>query len=313
MTAHSPFEEDKIAGTLVGLAVGDALGAPAEFKSRGDVRRKFPHGMQEMRASGPWSAGEYTDDTQMALLLADSLLEKGRFDAGDIARRFRHWSRSAKDVGIQIRRVTAMKGYELDPEECSRRDFIEHPHGAAGNGAVTRCAPVALFHLGNETMLYANSRRSALVTHGDPKALTSCVLINAAIAYFILHGDRDSPWRHGMKSLTPDESAAWSRLESIASTSEENILSNGYTVSSVEASFWCFTRTESFEAAAEMAASLGGDADTTAAITGALAGAHYGYQAIPERWRTQLLKCAHIRDTALRLAAKGYGVRCVAI
>ena len=129
------------------------------------------------------------------------------------------------------------------------------------------------------------------------------ILINAAIAHFIRDGDRDSPWRHGMVKLTAEERSDWSRLECITSTSEENISSDGYTVSSVEASFWCFTRTKSFEAAVELAASLGDDADTTAAITGALAGAYYGYKAIPERWRSQLLDCAYIRDTALRLAS----------
>ena len=302
-TTLQPSEENLAMGTLVGLAVGDALGAQVEFWSRQNVRSRYPDGLREMRASGVWELGEYTDDTDMALLLADSLLDRGCLDPLDVAARFKDWARNAKDVGTQIRRVTGMKAYLVDPERCAADDYASHPNNAAGNGAVMRCAPVAIFHASNQPMLVADSKRSALLTHGDPKAQSSCVLINAAIAYFLNGGkDPTAPWEHGMAVLTAPEKAAWSRLDGIASLSEDAISSSGYTVASVEAAFWCFANTESYESATELAASLGGDADTVAAITGALAGAYYGFGAIPDRWAKHLKDLERICSTAVRLA-----------
>ena len=106
---------DRIAGCLVGLAVGDALGAPLEFLSRHQVRKRYPEGLRDMIDSRLWKKGEYTDDTQMALLIAESLLERKGFLASDLARRFQTWARTAKDVGIQTRAVVNMAGYVHDP------------------------------------------------------------------------------------------------------------------------------------------------------------------------------------------------------
>jgi|SRR6185437_2483582 ADP-ribosyl-[dinitrogen reductase] hydrolase len=97
---------DRVTGCLVGLAVGDALGAPLEFLSRQEVRKRFPQGLREMIASSLWNKGEYTDDTQMALLIAESLLENKDFVAVDAVKRFQDWARAARDVGMQTR----MKG-----------------------------------------------------------------------------------------------------------------------------------------------------------------------------------------------------------
>jgi ADP-ribosylglycohydrolase len=92
-----------LAGCLVGLAVGDALGAPLEFLPRDQVRKRFPQGLREMIASSLWNKGEYTDDTQMTLLIAESLLQNEGFVASDVAKRFQAWAKTAKDVGIQPR------------------------------------------------------------------------------------------------------------------------------------------------------------------------------------------------------------------
>jgi ADP-ribosyl-[dinitrogen reductase] hydrolase len=296
------LDEDKIIGSLIGVAVGDAFGAPVEFWPRAKVRKTYPNGLRDMRASNLWLAGEYTDDTQMTLLLADSLLEKGYLEPTDIAPRFRKWARTAKDVGIQIRRVTSMNDYDAKPENCALDDFERYPKNAAGNGAVMRCVPIALFHVRNTEMLVGDSRRSARLTHGDPKAETSCVLINAAIAHFLNGGERDEPWRHGMTFLTDTEKTLWERLDGIETLTEESISSNGYTVSSVEAAFWCFLKTESFVSAVELAVCVGDDSDTTGAVTGGLAGAYYGYDAIPARWRGRLLDLERIMKTAEKLA-----------
>ena len=294
--------EDRIAGVLVGMAVGDALAAPVEFWDRAKVRRTYPDGLQTMRKSNLWEKGEYTDDTQMALLIADSLLARQELDAMDLAKRFREWARTAKDVGNQTRRVFRTSGYEESPEARSRKDYEANPKNAAGNGAVMRCAPIALFRSDSLSMLLADSRRSARITHGDPKAQSSCVLVNVAILHLINGGAKESAWRHGMKFLMPYEKKAWVRLDLLPGLKDQDIQSGGYTVPTVEAAFWCFEHSTTFREAIEMAASLGDDADTVAAVTGAIAGAHYGYEGIPEEWRKELKDGVQIRKTALALA-----------
>jgi ADP-ribosylglycohydrolase len=274
---------DRIAGCLVGLAVGDALGAPLEFLGRHEVRKRYPEGLRDMIASRLWEKGEHTDDTQMALLIAESLLQRKGFLATDLAQRFQTWARTAKDVGIQTRSVVNMAGYAQDPEGCSSRYHAAHSDSSAGNGALMRCAPMALFCLDSTDRLVELSRASACVTHHDPKAQSSCVILNAWIQAAICRGLRDGR-AEAIALLNVTERPAWRRLERIDAYKEDDIMSSGYTVHTLEAAAWSFLTTESYEEAVVRAANLGDDADTVAAVCGALAGAYYGSGAIPDRW-----------------------------
>lgn len=144
-----------------------------------------------MTPSALWSKGEYTDDTQMALLIAESLIEKHGFVAIDIAKRFRSWAQTAKDVGVQTSAVVNMARYAEDPESCSSRYHADHPDSSAGNGALMRCAPIALFYLECLADVIEFSRASARLTHADPKAQSSCVILNLWIRTAILNSLRD--------------------------------------------------------------------------------------------------------------------------
>lgn len=291
---------DRIAGCFVGLAVGDALGAPLEFLSRRQVRKHYPEGLRDMIDSRLWKKGESTDDTQMALLIAESLLQRKGFLASDLAQRFQTWARTAKDVGIQTRAVVNMAGYVRDPEGCSSQFHTAHPDSSAGNGAVMRCAPVALFCLDSLDRVVEVSRASARVTHHDPKAQSSCVILNAWIQAAICRGIRDGRGE-AIALLNETERLVWHRLEQIEAYKEDDIKSSGYTVDTLEAAVWSFLTTASYEEAVVRAANLGEDADTVAAVCGALAGAFYGYAAIPDRWRHQLQDEALIHKIALEL------------
>jgi ADP-ribosylglycohydrolase len=291
---------EQIAGCLVGLAVGDALGAPLEFLSRHQVRKRYPEGLRDMIDSRLWKKGEYTDDTQMALVIAESLLQRKGFLASDLAERFQTWARTAKDVGIQTRAVVNMAGYAHDPDGCSSRYHTTHPDSSAGNGALMRCAPVALFCLDSLDQLVEVSRSSARVTHHDPKAQSSCVILNAWIQAAICHGVRDGR-ADAIALLNKTERPVWRRLAQIETYKEDDIMSSGYTVHTLEAAVWSFLTTESYEEAAIRAVNLGDDADTVAAVCGALAGAYYGYAAIPLKWRDQLQDETRIREIALTL------------
>ena len=294
---------DKVQGCLVGLAVGDALGAPLEFQSRAAVRKQYPTELREFKSSRLWSAGEYTDDTQMALIIANSLVDQHKLDPAAIAGGFQHWAHSAKDVGLQTRAVLHMNGITEKPEVRAREYYRSHPDSSAGNGALMRCAPVALFHLSSRPMLIADSRKSARVTHADPKAQSSCVLLNLWIAFAILTGVKDAR-SEALQQLPPAERMTWKRLMKIESLTESEISSSGYTVHTLEAAAWSFLTTSTFEDAVARAANLGDDADTVAAVTGALAGAYYGYESIPLQWRSGLLHEPEIKKLAVRLAQR---------
>jgi ADP-ribosylglycohydrolase len=255
-----------------------------------------------MIASRSWKKGEYTDDTQMALLIAGSLLQNRGFVATDLARQFRTWAETAKDVGIQTRAVVSMADYLKDPESCSSRYHADHPDSSAGNGALMRCAPIALCYLNSVEQLIETTRASARMTHHDLRAQSSCVILNAWIRAVICDGVRDGR-AEALALLSDRERSHWQRLERIETYKEDDIGSSGYTVHTLEAAAWSFLTTDCFEEAVIRAANLGDDAGTVAAVCGSLAGAYYGYRAIPYKWREQLQHEAHIREIAWALGS----------
>ena len=290
---------DKIQGCLVGLAVGDALGAPLEFLQRRVAEQTYPGGLRDMVASRNWRRGEYTDDTAMALCIAVSLLEKG-FDPIDIAKRFVNWlDTDGKGCGNQIGKILESDLYVMDPFGISESFYLDQPDNAAGNGALMRCAPIALFTLGDPKKLEEYTTRISQLTHWDPKAVESCLILNKWIVECILRGNKDPRDRI---FIAPDP--VWNRLGAIENLSASEIESTGYTVHTLEAALWSFLTTDSFEDAIVKAANLGGDADTIAAVTGALAGAYYGYSAIPQRWLDALMNRELLRKTAVGLVHK---------
>lgn len=302
---------DKVAGTLVGLAVGDALGAPLEFRSRDEVRRQYPDGLREMITSGVWEKGEFTDDTDMALMVALAFCDL-KYLFLTLQAYFRRWAMKPglrlpdapvlprKDIGRSTKAAIEMGA----DAKAARSYYAAHPNGAAGNGALMRCAPVSLFHLNSMPMLIADSRRTALMTHADPKAQSACVILNVWLQEILTKGIKDA--RELALTFVPaNERSPWHRLLNIEERPESEISSSGYTVSTMEAAAWSFLRTETFEEAVVCAANLGDDADTVAAVTGALAGAYYGWRAIPEGWRETVKAGAFIRALALELTLCG--------
>jgi ADP-ribosyl-[dinitrogen reductase] hydrolase len=261
-----------------------------------------------MIASPPWDLGEYTDDTQMALLLADSLLQHQRVIPTDLARRFHNWKKTAKDVGILTRNVLHMSNYAENPELCAARYYEHNPNDSAGNGAVMRCAPVALFCLESPQNLIEYSRSSARVTHYDPIAQSSCIVLNIWLSELITNQNRRGHLT-ATSMLDEVDCRPWQRLKRIEEVSETDISSSGFSVHTLEAAAWSFLTTTSFEDAVVRAANLGDDADTVAAVCGALAGCYYGYSEIPARWRAVLKDEQKIAQKALALASAGKALK----
>ena len=297
---------DRYRGALLGLACGDALGAPVEFKKPGTF---VP--VREMTGGGAFHLppGYWTDDTSMALCLAESLVECGGFDGRDQLARYVDWWKAGRwsstgdcfDIGAATR--GALERFVQTGEEyCGLQD----PQ-MAGNGALMRLAPVPLYYAREPEEAVRLAGESSGAPHGGRGSVGACRYFGGLLVGALEGRTKDelldlrfTPaaglWRR--KPLCPeiDEIA----LGGYKRRSPPNIRGGGYVVHCLEAALWAFCYSGSFEEAVLKAVNLGEDADTTGAVCGQLAGAYYGAGAIPERW----LKALHRREEIAAMAER---------
>ena len=298
---------DRYLGALQGLAVGDALGTTLEFRPPGSFEP-----ITDMVGGGPFGLrpGEWTDDTSMALCLAESLIECQSFNPSDQLDRYVRWSRDGHlssngrcfDIGTTVAAALRRYQYSGGPE-CGSTD----PY-SAGNGSIMRLAPVPLFYARDPRRAIAHAAASSRTTHGATEAVDACrylagLIVGACngVAKADLLADHFAPVPHlwDDEPLTP-------RIAEIAAGSFRHrnppeIRGTGYVVQSLEAALWALERTSSFREGALLAVNLGDDADTTGAVYGQLAGAVYGAEQIPHAWRDRLARGELIRSMARQL------------
>lgn len=293
---------ERFRGALLGLACGDAVGTAVEFKPRGSF---VP--VSDMVGGGPFrlKPGEWTDDTSMALCLATSLIECGRFDAADQMQRYCRWMENGYlasngrcfDIGRTVSH--ALHAFRRTGEPFSGST----DSNSAGNGCLMRLAPVPMFFYPDREAAIAMSGESSRTTHGAQECIEASRLFGAMLASaFSGSGKEDILFGHGI------EVVGSARLQRVAeghyrTAAEEDIQGSGYVVESLEAALWCFLNTDNFRDAVLLATNLGRDADTTAAICGQLAGAFYGESGIPTEWRKRLVMAGDIAVLADKLYA----------
>jgi len=293
--------KDKALGSFFGLVVGDALGAAVEFKKRGTFKK-----VKDMRAGGPHGldAGYWTDDTSMALCLAESLTEKG-FELQDQLDRYLKWYRegylsstgSCFDIGANTAR--SLEYYEEKNKVPPRRDR------AAGNGSLMRLTPVPIYFRDDFAEAVKYSGKSSLTTHNNQMAVDSCRYFGGLLQQFINSRLEMKAFKiKVIKDTTVDLKLDQRVIKAVKGAFNKNrdqIKSNGFVINTLEASLWSFITSDSFAEAVLKAANLGDDADTTAAVTGQLAGAYYGYEAIPDHWLTKLADYDLLKEKAEKL------------
>ena len=275
---------DRACGCLLGLAVGDAVGTTREFS-----RRDTHPPLTDMIGDGPFrlQPGEWTDDTSMALCLADSLMACSTLDQQDLMERFVRWWREGYnshngrcfDIGITTRQALQRFRETGDPVAGS----IEP--NTAGNGSIMRLAPVALRWAGDPERAISAARGQSVTTHGARAAVEGCALLAEILVEAIATGDRVAALRSrsvAEASIAAIAGGSWRGKE------RNDIISSGYVVHTLEAALWCVNRSTGFADAVLLAANLGDDADTVAAVTGQIAGALYGQNAIPRHWLERL-------------------------
>ncbi|HEX6734180.1 MAG TPA: ADP-ribosyl-[dinitrogen reductase] hydrolase [Azonexus sp.] len=269
---RSPLAERAVAA-YVGLAIGDALGATVEFMTPREIRAQYR--MHVDITGGGWlrlKAGQVTDDTTMALALGDAILAAGRVEAAAAAAAFDAWMRGKPvDIGNTVRRNL------ITYRKTGRPEAVPSEHDA-GNGAAMRVLPVALACHGQPAAaVVAASRAQAHVTHHNELSDAACETLVFMVQDFLAGHDAARVERERVAPLVERFPVfAWDR------TPREN--PSGFVVDTLQAVFQSFFATESFEDCLIDVVNRGGDADTTGAIAGMLAGARYGLTDMPRRW-----------------------------
>lgn len=299
---------DRAIGALLGLAVGDAVGTTLEFRSPGSFAP-----LVDMVGGGPFRlrAGEWTDDTSMALCLAESIVDTGSMDLADQLRRYLLWKDEGYlssngrcfDIGnttrTQLERFRRT-GEPVDPDPSD---------SAAANGSLMRLAAVPIRWHADTAEAASRSGESSRTTHSAARPVDACRVMGAAIAALITGAKFDEVvdptfWRGD--DLHPEiatiVAGSWRDKEPPA------IRGTGYCVDALEAAFWAVAGANDFRSAVLRAANLGDDADTTAAIAGQLAGARWGASTIPPEWREKLVAADRIASLARALFVAGGGV-----
>jgi ADP-ribosyl-[dinitrogen reductase] hydrolase len=274
---------------FLGLALGDALGATTEFMTPAEIRARY--GTHRKIVGGGWlglKAGQVTDDTDMSLCIARALARAGGWDLRGIADAFATWLRSNPlDVGATCRR--GIRDYFLSGQ-------LETPFNEwdAGNGAVMRICPIALFCLGDESLLTRYAVEQARLTHNHPLSDAACVTVGRMVQAAICGADR-----FRLHAITRELTASYPSFRFNAYRGQ----ASAYVVETLQTVFHYLFTTGDFEECLVGVVNQGGDADTTGAIAGMLAGAFYGLDALPARWLKKLdpLLCAEIEGFADRL------------
>lgn len=304
----------RIAGALFGVAVGDALGGPVEFMAPEEIVRRYVC-VSDMIGGG-WldlAPGEVTDDTQMTLCVAEGIVEAPEAPIPAIGRRFIEWANGGpKDIGgacaSSIHNAQLIGGATPTAEQWERAGAEtqrRQGHPVEGNGALMRTVYPGIYYRDHHRAeIWA--MRIAKMTHAGAKSTEACILysrmINLLTASESQPQDVQSP-----REFLAEHCSAVLEYAAAVSTSTVTPAPGGYVVDSMRIAVGTLANTESFEQAVIEAVNLGGDADTNGAITGGLAGAWYGYDAIPAEWIAAL--APDVREALIRLTNAAYEAR----
>ena len=293
---------ERAQGALIGLALGDALGTTLEFSARDTLPP-----VTELVGGGPFglAPGAWTDDTSMALCLADSLLERGGLDERDLIERFCRWyeegynSVTGKCFDIGNATCEALRSYRATREPLSGSTDPR----SAGNGSLMRLSPVAIRWWHDRTAAVAAARLQSRTTHGARQAVEACALFAELLVEAVAGAPKETVLRgrdwNGDAGVAAVAAGSWRRK------ARDAISSSGYVLHTLEAALWCVDRSETIADALILAANLGRDADTVGAVTGQLAGALWGLSGAPASWLDKLAWRERIEALAAGLFEAG--------
>ena len=307
---------DKVQGTMFGLAVGNLLGLPVEGHWYSDIDRRYPDGVRNIDPNEKYRLMD--DDLAQAVSLGEALAFNSDLMHGFAERMIVWYEMNARGCGHTTARVIRELMAGVPPPDAARNVYIELD-GIAPNGAVMRCAPVAIASLNDPRSLVRQSAISAVVTHFAPICQWSCILVNAVIALHCqgirpdLAAIYDATMRDGMPNLLAQSESDGIPSDVFAAIAEGKNLPDsmewlcvdqrmiGHTLLATQVGLWAVRTPLGFEDALVEVVSCGGDTDTNGAVAGAVLGARYGKSAIPTRWLECVPESDRIEDLGMRL------------
>ena len=273
---------NRLRGVMVGAAAGDALGMPLEFGPATPLT-----GLVREMQPGRMEAGTFTDDTEMALALAESLLAHRPLDGDDLALRFAGWYRSnPPDIGVHtanvLRRVALGQHWSDAAADVQRRN-----PASASNGSIMRCWPAAVAWWNQPGWLAADSALQSRVTHPHAECVAGSVFINTVISLLIAGYAPQEAVQSALRQVEMPDGLR-KAIQAAPGRERVELVNSGWVRHTLESAVWGLLTSFSFEEAVVRVANLGNDADTAACVAGALAGAAYGLESIPAQWQAAL-------------------------
>ena len=288
---------DKVYGVIFGQAIGDALGLGTEFMSRKEVLCHYPNGLSAYHQiiqdwhRKRWKPGEWTDDTDMMLCIANAMIEDQGIKPETVARNFKNWFRQEPmGIGRHTYNVLSIADYEKDPCRAAEIVWKLSQKNSAANGALMRTSVTGL--LRKDVALYAE--KICKLTHAVPRCIGSCVIVSELIHHLV--------WRNyelPFEDIVSIGKAYDSRIEPYLTLAKEKSdislllldedTSMGYTLKTLSAALWCLYHANDFTEGLLAIVNAGGDADTNAAVACSLLGAKYGFHSIPKNYVEMLL------------------------
>lgn len=293
------IDSDRSLGALLGLAVGDALGGPAEGLTAAEIRER--HGtLADMAGGGPLGlrAGQGTDDTEMAICLSRALISSGGFDPAVALGEYLAWFRGEPlGIGRTVAGVLERVAAGTPASEAAREQHEASNGLSAGNGAIMRTTPIAIAFAGNDRGLRDATLEDAALTHYDPLAGKAALLHNQVISWALTRGP-DAPLTELRETSWLDErieDAAVPATGGVREHAERRAAEDGaFSLAALAVGLAAYFSAESFEEGLTWAVNLGGDTDTNGAVAGAMLGARFGASAIPDRWLAALERRADV-------------------
>lgn len=295
--------KERFLGTIFGQAVGDALGLSTEFMSKQEVNQFYPNGIEDYSQivqddhRRRWQRGDWTDDTDMMLCILDSFVACQKVDILDIAKRFKEWMMNGgMGIGRHTYNVMALSDYTSNPQKAAEIIWKMGKKKAAANGAVMRTSVVGLL----KDNVTSNAENICKLTHYDPRCVGSCVIVSSII-HTLVFEDRILDYEEVIgiakqydERIVPFVDLAYHEgLDSLCLDDEKSM---GYTLRTLGAALWAYWHATSYKEGILKIVLSGGDADTNAAVAGAILGAKFGINQIPEEWRNGLLYASMLHN-----------------
>jgi ADP-ribosylglycohydrolase len=311
---------DRIRGVIFGQAIGDALGFGTEWIPKHKVKKEYPQGLNDYHQIirypdiKGWQPGDWTDDTDQMLCILDSLIEKQKVDVLDIAARLHHWAiTDGMGMGQTVCSVVFSPNFLHNPTLVAKQIWEESGRQVAANGGVMRTSVLGIWDYPFPAKVKHNAEQVCQITHYDSRCVGSCVAVCLAIAT-LLQGDNNID---GLVRAIAKEVSAYDpsidKYFDLASLTSLDALDldeglnpgenggTGYTLKTMGAGFWALLHAKSYEDAILQIIHEGGDADTNAAVAGALLGARFGYESLPKKWVDKLIYKQELNNRVERL------------